>query len=384
MTSVAIALVLSKQNHEPESSNIDGQNTATQTNPDELVYDGNTPVYVTIYSHNEDSWDTKVNTKEKYTEYRQELLNRVNLLADYGIEWDWQSDQPVVQAMVDYEDDAVLKSQTNGKNILAYMRDLGVSIDPHAHTNNYADIVYLIEQLGVDASHVIGGLKFIECGNEFMGFLNFLSWHDDIHLQSDGYIYGEDFSQAKWKPEILSVPGMGGHWFDEFNSGVWRPGDGDDFFTDQGAGNIIYVGKGYPHDTTIIGQTQASGAQVYSSNGQYIKELVDMIKDGELPTGTVDGDKYMYTASLHVRDTDIVDESKGDETVTLDGLKSVLDELKPYQERGEIIFVTYEQVVDIWQNEYNSVPWSIDLSKFKFYKHVIDQAESYCSRPRVR
>jgi hypothetical protein len=308
----------------------------------------------------------------------------VHLLADYGIEWDWQSDQPVVQAMVDYENDPALTSQTDGKNILVYMQDLGVSLDPHAHTNNYADIVYLMEQLGAHASSVIGGLTFVECGREFMGLADFMSWHDEIELQSDGHVYGSDFAQAKWKPEILSDPGMGGHWMDDFSTGVWRPGDEDDFYTDQGDGNIIYIGEGYPHDTTIIGQTQASGAQVYSSDGQYIKELVDMIKDGELPTGTIGGDKYMYTASLHVRDTDIVDESEGDETVTINGLKSVLDELKPYQERGEIIFVTYEQAADIWQNEYNSVPWSIDLSKFKFYKHVIDQAENYCSRPQRR
>ncbi len=374
-------------NNQKPGSNIQPSNDTDAivdetTNQNKLMYGGDAPVYVTIFSHNEDSWSSVVNTKTKYEQYRAGLLQRIDLLESYGIEWDWQSDQPVVQAMVDYESDPALTAQTDGKNILVYMHDLGISLDPHAHTNNYADIAYLIEKLGAKASSVIGGLAYIECGREHLGFLDFTNWHEVIELQDDGFIYGSDFPQATWEPKILSTPGMGGHWFDEYSSGVWRPGEEDDFYTDQGTNNIIYIGKGYAHDSLMIGETHASGAVVHSTNGQYIKELVKNIENGEFPTGTVGGEKYMYTASIHVRDTDIVSEGEGDEVVTVDGLKTVLDELAPLQAQGKIIYVTFEQAADIWQNEYNSVPWHVKLDDFKFYDEVYDQGKNYCTRPK--
>lgn len=353
-----------------------------QYDESELVYDGDAPVYVTIYSHNEDSWQWLVNTQDKYVQYRNGLIERAELLAEYGIEWNWQTDQPVVEAMLEYEDDSKLLERTGGVNILKYLESLGASFDPHAHTNNYADIAYLIEQMGVRASSVIGGTIFIACGSEHLGFLDFESWWENVGIASDGLVYGSDYPFATWKPEILSDPGKGGHSYDEWSSGIWNPGDEDEFYVHFPDSDITYIGEGYPHDATIIGEEHASGTGVFAEDGRYIRELVAKIKDGEVPTGTIDGEKFIYTASIHVRDTDVVTEGR-DSVNTVEGLRAVLEELLPLANDGEIIFVNYEDVAEIWEAEYNSVPWRLDLFDFSFYHKVRAEAEELCeSSPR--
>lgn len=345
---------------------------------DDYVYSGSAPVYVTIYSHNEDSWDGMVNTKIKYLDYRQGLLDRINLLEEFNIEWDWQSDQPVIEAMIKYENDSSVLASTNGKNILEYMEDLGVSLDPHAHNNNYADIAYLMTELGVQPSSVIGGTIVLECGDDYLGYFDFADWHKNIDLSIDSLVHGEDYPDATWDPKILSDPGMGQHFFDDWSSGVWKPGNLTNFYIQDNNSDIVYVGEGYPHDSTIIGPTHSGGALVYASDGQYIKELVQMIVDRELPTGTKDGKLFIYTASIHVRDKATVNES-GSTVVTIDGLQSVLTELEPLRTNGQIIYATFEDVVEVWNDEYDSVPWKIDLSSFSFYDEVKALGISHCS-----
>lgn len=347
-----------------------------ETSESDYVYSGSAPVYVTIYSHNEDSWEAMVNTKAKYLKYREGLLERINLLKEYDIEWDWQSDQPVVEAMLEYESDPGFLEKTDGKNILKYMNDLGISLDPHAHTNNYADIAYLITQMGAEPSQVIGGTVHVKCGDSYLGFLELDDWQKNIDLSADGLVHGEDYPDAVWDPKVLSDPGMGGHFFDDWSSGVWKPGNASQFYTHDPSSDIVYIGEGYPHDATIIGPNHASDGMVHASNGEYIKELVAKIADKELPTGTKDGQEFMYTASLHVRDTAIVTESGG--TVTVDGLKQVLDELQPLREQGKIIFLKFEDVATLWEQQYDSVPHRIDLSSFSFYNAVKTQAQEYC------
>ena len=345
----------------------------------ELIYGSDAPVYVTVYSHNEDSWESLVDTPERYAEYRAGLIERAELLAEYGIEWNWQSDQPVVEAMIEYEGtEGWLKELPGGMNVLEYLETLGVHFDPHAHHNNYADIAYLIEQLGVTVTNVIGGTIHVDCGLEHLGFLQLESWWDNVGIQSDGYVYGEDYPFAKWKPEILSDPGMGGHFYDDWNTGVWKPGDDDEFYIHFPDSDIVYIGEGYPHDSTIIGQYMASGVEVFANDGQYIKDLVDMIDSGDVPTGTVDGERFMYTASIHVRDTSVVTEWEDDEIDTVAGLREVLDELQPLVDSGQVVFVDFETAAEIWETEYNEVPWRYDLFEFKFYSKIRNQAEDKC------
>ncbi|HBK35284.1 MAG: hypothetical protein UU08_C0009G0030 [Candidatus Uhrbacteria bacterium GW2011_GWE2_40_58] len=372
-----------------EQASLEEQNTPiTSSSMDyaekDLVYSGEAPIYVTLFSHNEDSWESSVKTPGKYADYREGLINRAQLLAEYGIKWDWQTDQPVVEAMALYENDLAFLSlpevtDLQGKNILQYLETLDVSFDPHVHTNNYADVVYVMEnRLGVTPTGVIGGAAHVECGKTFLGFLDYVSWYQEIGLQSDGFIHGEDYPEARWKPEILSGAGMGGHWFDNNSTGIWKPGDKENFYSHFPENQIIYIGEGYPHNSVIIGEKHASGSSVFSEKGDYLIELMEKIENKELPTGTKDGKQFMYTASVHMRDKETVTE--GENTVnTVEGLRDFLEAMQPFVDSGKIIFVNFEESAEIWQEEYQAVPWQVGLEVFSFYEDLKQEAENYCA-----
>lgn len=327
-----------------------------------------TPVYVTINSHAENS--ITFSSKDRYQAYRDDLLARAQLIYSYGAKLNWESDYSVLLAMQEYET-SDLYTTTDNKNILQYMKDdLGDSIDPHLHPTsyNYADIAYLIQQLGVTPSDVIGGLVVFECVN---GQPEATDWHTTLGLASDGYVYGSIYPSYKWKPEILSGAGSASHVYDELTSGMWYPGTGDQFYTDQGSG-IVLFGQGYDHDATLI--SPSNGQTLYYSDGGYIKELVSKIQSGELPAGK------FYSANLHLQDTSQIG-STG--VATNDALQEVLDQLKPYADAGYIKYVTYDEAVDIWKTQYNSEPNQVPISIFSQYDNIKTQEQGYCSEEQT-
>jgi hypothetical protein len=343
-------------------------------------YDGNTPVYVTLYSHNEDSWGPIVGTYEAYLSYRSNLVERLQIIKEYGAVINWQTDQVVIQAMVDYEpkvkkENPQAWAQTNNKNILRYMvEDMGNSVDPHAHKNSMADIAHLIQQLNVTPSKIIGGVRALDCGDSHRGFLDFVDWKKESDIGPDGIVRGKDFPQAEWKPNILTVAAMGGHWHDEMSSGVWRPGNNkDDFYTDQGPGNIILIGSGYTHDVTNNGPTnEASGATIFAENGAYIKELVDKITSGKVPSGK------LYTASVSIRDLEQIRFDPGDDVNVNEGLRKYLGELKPLYDKGLIKYMLYDDVAQKWLQDFDGEPYRLDIESFSMYEDIKAQTKEFC------
>ncbi len=346
----------------------------TTTEPGTFVYDGNTPVYVTIYSHNEEAWGGEVGTEERYVGYREDLVERLNLIAEYEAKINWQSDYGVLLAMSKYESED-LWSTTNDKHILKYMtEDLGFSVEPHSHLTlyNYADIAYLFELNGITPSPIIGGVATVECDN---GEISYNDWHEVINLHDDGYIYGDIYPEVKWKPTILSVPAMGGHWYDGFTSGVWIPGYGskDKFLNNDPTQTIVYVGQGYAHNQNVLGAVHASSAPIHVKDGDYIKELIGKIQGGEVASGKI------YTASIHLQDKSTNNDG-GEEINVNEGLKEILEELKPYADKGYIKYATYEEVVDAWKEEYNSEPNRLGLESFSIYDDVLATGQEHCRR----
>ncbi|MAG60889.1 hypothetical protein CL619_03830 [archaeon] len=337
------------------------------------TYDGITPVYVSIYFHNEDSWDIIVGTKANYQNYRENLVEKANLIYEYGAKLNWQTDYVVMEAMNEYESE-IDQSTTNNKAILQYFsEDLGFSIDPHTHKYNMADIAKLISDQGVQASTVVGGVRAFECKKEgeLEGEFSVKDWYEALYLESDGKIYGDNYD-VSWEPTILSDPGMGGHWYDDFSSGIWRAGNSELFYQHSEGNDLVYIGQGYPHDRSNLGNHQSSGAYVYAEKGEYIKELVQMIQTGQVPSGK------MYTASIHVRDQEALLDSDGSVTDTVAGLTEILSELEQYHSDGSIVYVTFQEAEEVWENDYNSEPNILPLSQFSIYEDVINQAITSC------
>jgi len=329
------------------------------------------PVYVILESHNEDTWGPKVNRPEMYASYRENLVDKLNIIASYGATLDWQSDHTVLEAMIamiEYETQPDLLAKTDGMNILQYIESLGFSVDPHVHTYNHADVVHLIEELGVKAGDVIGGVEVFDCGDPLYSFSD---WQGILGLESDGTIHGVVYPDEVWTPKILSGAAFPGHWYGDYTSGVWRPGNADAFYINQPNGTIANIGSGYPYDELNIGWEHRSGSLVESKDAEYLKELIEKIQSGEAPSG------QMYTSIFQIRDESTL--TDGDEVIDVnENLNKLLDELKPYADSGQIVYVTYEEALQIWEDEYKSEPSQYTIDNFSIYDGIVANLESHC------
>lgn len=331
-----------------------------------------TPIYVSFYSHNEegDYWENLVTDEGAYQEYRADLIARIRLLHEHGVRLNWETDHSTLRAMAAHESGDLLET-TAGKNILRWMvEDMDMVVDPHGHltTYNYADLAYLIEELGVTPSGVVGGFMLIECGEE-PGEVAYADWEQVIELEADGLVRGRRFPDATWEPTVLAQPAMVGHAQDEFSSGVWRPGSVDEFLVHQPEGQLVVVGQGYPHDRLNLGEQNSGGIPVLYESAGYVHELAAMIEAGDVPA---DG---FYTASIHLRDTISL---IGVES-TFEGLRQTLDALAPLVASGQVVYLDYEAVVELWESEHNGESSRLEIDRFSIFDEIMEGFEESCA-----
>ena len=198
-----------------------------------------TPVYVVLFTHIEDNTPAGDipggASRTNYSRMRQGLLDMAALAKSYNVKWVLEPDWKFLLAAQAYED-ASMTSSTGGVNVLRYLRDsMGVAIDPHSHENggyNYVDVAYLLDQLGVGGSTVIGGHIWDPSLPQFQDWDRFRST-----------VSGMAYPSARWRGDTLIGAGTPNHTNDPVVSGVWRPRNRNDFFTDDPAGNIYSVGQ---------------------------------------------------------------------------------------------------------------------------------------------
>ncbi|CAM2005371.1 hypothetical protein [Acanthopleuribacter pedis] len=148
---------------------------------------------MTVYGHNEDRWANVVGTLPASQSYRDNLVERLQLIPSHGAALNWQSDHVVLEAILDFENQ-VDQSNTNDKNIVRYLvEDLGFSVDPHAHTSYCADVAEIMGPLGITPSNVLGGVRHVACGGDYLGFLSLLDWHREAGINGAGDVPGRDF-----------------------------------------------------------------------------------------------------------------------------------------------------------------------------------------------
>lgn len=196
------------------------------------------PIYTVIFTHIEDTTPTgTLGTAQAHTNYllwRDRLIQMANLTRRYNMSWVLQPDWKFLEAARLYEDAATMAS-TGGVNLLRYLRDhLGVVIDPHSHEGggyNYPDVAYLLEQLGVGGSTVIGGHVWDPALPQFAHWERFRV-----------PVAGEKYPSALWRGELLMGSGTPGHTNDPIVSGMWRPKDPNNYFVDDPLANISAVG----------------------------------------------------------------------------------------------------------------------------------------------
>lgn len=115
---------------------------------------------ISIVTHNEEPRSGKypdfVKDEAAFWEHRAALVHFVKMLVANQFMFNYQSDWNFLLAATIYDNGT---PETDGKNILRYIKDMGFEVDPHAHESqySYADVAYLIEQLGVTPSRTTGG-----------------------------------------------------------------------------------------------------------------------------------------------------------------------------------------------------------------------------------
>lgn len=334
-----------------------------------------TPIYVTVYSHNEENapWTHLVTKSELYQQYRSNLIKKVKLIHNYGAVLSWQTDYAVLEAMLKYEKGNLLKN-TNNKNILQWMvEDMGVEIAPHGHLTryNYADIFYLIKKLEITPAAVIGGFALYTCNKTNQSITNRAvterAWRKDLEIDPNGTITGRTFPAFTWKPRIIVQPAMIGHVFGDYSSGIWQIDTTGNFTDHHQNGKFMVIGQGYPHYVENIGNRHASSAMNVSSSLWYIKELAERIQTTKEMQGRI------YTASIHT-----IDYPKSYGIDTYEGLKKTLEEIAPLVRTHRVVFMNYEDIATLWKQKYHEVPNRYPIDNFLFFNTLQQDLQKYC------
>jgi hypothetical protein len=270
-------------------------------------------IYVTFMSHNEEPNFRQPNYFENnlFERSRASLIELVNILNDYGVKYNLQSDGNFLKAALELDDG----SDTDGKNIVKWMYDEGVEIDPHAHETfyNYADVAYLIEQLGVPTTYVVGGFTAgppEECEVE--------RFHEPIT--------GWEYPDYTWEAEVLWGGATAGHQNEQdlWYSGIWRP-ESNDNFTAHDPETIPYIGG-------------------FRTKWEGLEQLIERYEAGELDPNKI------YTVAIMNDQPSYLDEGFFDE------LKAELDSISEYVDAGVIQWANLSEILEIWETEYGAEP----------------------------
>lgn len=293
-------------------------------------------IYVTIVSHNEEpSFPNHPNFMtdyETYQSFRNGTVAFAEMLKSEGVKYDFQSDWNFLLAEQASWSDF---DNTNGKNLLRWLvEDMGFAVDPHAHESTYsiADVAYLMEQLDITPSNIVGG--FIATPAED-------SRVEDFQVPIEGWKYN-----TSWEADALWGGGSGNHVDDEgqWTSGIWRAQDNEHFFIDD------------PDSKPVIGN--------YTSTWDGLDDLLEKRADGEL-----DPDK-MYTANIMTNQEDAQDQD------FIDEFQSEIEARQSYTNSGAIEWVTLPEALEIWETEYDSVPETYNYEQGEITSSVADTSST--------
>ncbi|MBI3657225.1 MAG: hypothetical protein HY232_12480 [Acidobacteria bacterium] len=280
------------------------------------------PIFVTIVSHSEEPGGPVPDYTSDQNAY---LRNRalVKLLAeaitDRGAAYNFQSDANYLIAAALYDRGSVT-DDTAGKNIVQWLsEDLGVEIDPHAHETryNYADVAYLIEQLGISPSKNVGGFLYDPPDNP-------QGWE-----QHQSGINGRVYPQYFWRADHLWGAATYLHMGDDdVSSGLWRPKDRYNFYVDDPDQRLIYIGGCLGSPVGVL-------------------KLLDEITAGYAPQ---DG---FYTATLFMPQ----------DTMTVQSIAQLgrfIDSLSGEAEQGRIRWATLSEMAELWKTQYGAQAFRYD------------------------
>lgn len=279
-------------------------------------------LHLTVVLHNEEPGGGRPDytaDRNFYLQNRQLVKLLAETITSKGAAFNFQSDWNYLKAVAKFDTGSVTNN-TEGKNIVRWMHEnLGIEIDPHAHETqyNYADVAYLIEQLGVMPSKNVGGFLYYPPDNA-------QGWEKHIN-GLEGKVYPAYF----WKADNLWGAATYLHQGpDDRSSGIWRPKDRDNFYVDDPNQRLLYIGGGCGGDSGV-------------------KKLLDDISSGRAPS------EGFYTANLMVIQ-DFMTES------SIQQLGRFIDSIATFVAQGRARWTTLTQMAQIWKTEYSGKSFRYD------------------------
>jgi hypothetical protein len=274
-------------------------------------------IYVSIVTHSEDTLspgNPDFAASESATlQERDGVIAFAQMLSEHGATYDWQSDWNFLLGLLAWDEGA---TEANGKNLARYLvEDLGMSADPHSHQNkgyNYADVAYLIRELGVTPSGIVGGFIAAPVSSS-------------IYDSLTATLNGSKYPSYSWTPTALWGGGTAMHINEtaQWVSGIWIPTSGADLFTPAQEG------------TPVIGK--------YNAGFNGLDDLLEKQANGTLEAGN------MYTMTI----------TTNQNMLTADYIAEFENQLATYADEtaaGKIVWVTLPEALNIWKTQYQSKP----------------------------
>lgn len=277
-------------------------------------------VYVHLVMHNEDTnsaqYPNYATDQIGYMNHRNLLIELGKVLQRNNAPFNWQTDWNFLLGVQKWDTGTVI-SNTNSKNLVRYLKeDLGISVDAHSHENNgynYADVAYLISQMGITPTNVVGGHVWDPSSTAFQNWERFKM-----------ALRGTKYPVYVWNASILSGAGSASHTADPKPTGVWRPKDKNNFWTDDPTSTLYSIGN-------------------YTGTIEGVQELVQLYKSGSvLPS-------KLLTANVMFNQRDLSTDNIANYEAT------VIKPLLEMQARGEIKLVTFGQTIEDWKSKYGGV-----------------------------
>ncbi len=296
-----------------------------------------TPIYVTVAGHIEDGEYYAV--CEKYPEFRQKLLDFADLIKSYGIPFNLQIDYEFFVGANNCETPDMMVKTAN-TNVIDYLaKHYDFEIDPHKGggfeegQDNYADVRYVGGQVTSLITETAGGIV----------------WNEQAQYERfDSGESGWQYPDFTWYPKILSLGVHFDHHNSDFSnddltSGIWKPkGFDDEFLIHDESARMIYVGPGMSC-TDWFGNRKNEYPPMDTS-ADYVELMVNYLEQKKIP------EDKMYTVTLSVPQSVIFDKAEHYK------LTAQFDQLESLVKKNKVIYVTYTEVVRLWQEKYDSEP----------------------------
>lgn len=285
-----------------------------------------TRLFLTFVSHNEDSSNAlcaPVNSiQARYLANRAALLQVAQTIYNGGGAYDMMSDWEWITKTIQWETEDLRRATTFGYGIIQLLATAApsqVRVDAHSHEHggyNYADVAYLLQTMGAPQTGIVGGF-----------IANPASAADWVRFRSP--LQGQRYPTFSWQPASLWGGGSGMHSDDQSASGMWRPKNPVEFFTDDPGQALPNIGNG----TVTNGPYTTDGAVA----------VFQALQAGRLEVGR------MYTATLMLSQCDF-----DTNAAVLPYVSSILAAARPFVASGDVVWATLPDVLRIWRDEYGS------------------------------